>query len=312
MPERFTGTDRPSWATDWRTLHRVADRQAPTVERAFVVLVAAARGGKTRRRIQRALQRGNRRRALTIAVEAWQSASETWRASMVTALRDTVLAAATAVGTRMSQDPRIAFRIAFSVTNPAAKQWAETQAGGLIHQITADQRAMVRATVATAFREGQTARQVAQRLADQIGLQSRQAAALEQFRADLVEKGLRAERVSVLTRRARDRMIRRRARSIARTEVLRASNMGQQLLWEAAVDAGEWRAQDVRRVFIVTPDDRLCPICAPLDGVRVGLQEAFVSPTNGASAVVPPIHPHCRCALGIVEAERLVQPPVAA
>ena len=312
MPARFTGTDRPSWVTDWRTLHRVADRQAPTVEQAFVALVAAARGGRTRRRIQRALQRGNRRRALTIAVEAWQLASETWRTTLEDALRNTVLAAATAVGTRMVRDPRITFRIAFRVTNPTAQRWAETQAGGLIRQITADQRQSIRRVIVQAFSEDLTTRQVAIRLTDQIGLQSRQAAALERFRADLVEKGLRTDRVSVLTRRARDRMVRRRAWSIARTEVLRASNMGQQLLWEAAVDAGEWRAQDVRRVFIVTPDDRLCPICAPLDGVRVGLQEAFVSPTNGASAVVPPIHPHCRCTLGIVEAERLVQPPVAA
>ena len=105
-------------------------------------------------------------------------------------------------------------------------------------------------------------------------------------------------------------MIRRRARSIARTEVLRASNMGQQLLWEAAVDAGEWRAQDVRRVFIVTPDDRLCPICAPLDGMMVGLADEFVSPTNGASALVPPLHPQCRCAVGIDTA--LGVQPVAA
>ena len=289
MPERFTGTDRPSWVTDWRTLHRVADRQAPTVEQAFVALVAEARGGQTRSRIQRALQRGNRRQALTIAVEAWRAASETWRTTLVTALRDAVRAAATAVGTRMVRDARIEL----AVTNPAAQQWAETQAGGLIRQITADQRQSIWRVIGQAFTENLPTRQVAIRLTEQIGLHSRQAAALERFRADLVEKGLRTDRVSVLTRRARDRMVRRRARSIARTEVLRASNMGQQLLWEAAVDAGEWRAQDVRRVFIVTPDDRLCPVCAPLDGMIVGLADEFVSPTNGASALVPPIHPQC-------------------
>ena len=299
MPARFTGTDRPSWVTDWRTLHRVADRQAPTVEQAFVALVAAARGGKTRRRIQRALQRGNRRRALTIAVEAWQSASETWRTTLEDALRDTVLASATAVGIRMSQDPRITFQIAFRVTNPAAQRWAETQAGRLIRRITADQRQSIRRVIVQAFTENLTTRQAATRIAEQIGLQSRQAVALERVRADLVEKGLTKARIDQVVTRHRDRMIRRRGRSIARTEVLRASNMGQQLLWEAAVDAGEWRAQDVRRVFIVTPDDRLCPICAPLDGMLVGLADEFVSPTNGASALVPPLHPSCRCAVGI-------------
>ena len=306
MPERFTGTDRPSWVTDWRTLHRVADRQAPTVERAFVALVAEARGGQTRSRIQRALQRGNRRQALTIAVEAWRAASETWRTTLATALRDTVRAAATAVGTRMVRDARIEF----AVTNPAAQQWAEIQAGRLIRRITADQRQSIRRVIVQAFTENLTTRQVAIRLTEQIGLQSRQAAALERVRADLVEKGLTKARIDHLVTRQRDRLIRRRARSIARTEVLRASNMGQQLLWEAAVDAGEWRAQDVRRVFIVTPDDRLCPVCAPLDGMMVGLADEFVSPTNGASALVPPLHPQCRCAVGIDTA--LGVQPVAA
>ena len=308
MPERFTGTDRPSWVTDWRTVHRVADRRAPLMEQAFVEMVAASRAGTTRRRIQQALQKGNRRRALAIAVAAWNAASRTGRAAMAAALSDTVLAAATAVGRRMGRDARIEF----AVTNPAAQQWAKTQAGRLIRRITSDQRQSIRRVIVQAFTEHLTTRQAATRIAEQIGLQSRQAVALERVRVDLVEKGLTKARIDHLVTRQRDRMIRRRGRSIARTEVLRASNMGQQLLWEAAVDAGEWRAQDVRRVFIVTPDDRLCPICAPLDGVRVGLREAFVSPTNGASAVVPPLHPHCRCALGIVEAERLVQPPVAA
>ena len=94
MPERFTGTDRPSWVADWRTVHRVADRRAPTLEQAFVQLVAAARGGQTRSRIQRALQRRNRRRALQIAVEAWQSASETWRAVVSAVLTETVVTSA--------------------------------------------------------------------------------------------------------------------------------------------------------------------------------------------------------------------------
>jgi hypothetical protein len=37
-----------------------------------------------------------------------------------------------------------------------------------------------------------------------------------------------------------------------------------------------------------------------MDGQRSGLDGRFVSPFNGMSTDMPPMHPQCRCAIGLV------------
>lgn len=71
-----------------------------------------------------------------------------------------------------------------------------------------------------------------------------------------------------------------RTETIARTELLRASNLGAQAVYEANQDVlkgWEW---------LTAKDDRVCPICAPLDGQ----QWAF-----GSKQLPPPAHVMCRC-----------------
>mgnify|MGYP001557962905 CR=1 FL=1 len=70
-----------------------------------------------------------------------------------------------------------------------------------------------------------------------------------------------------------------RTEMIARTEMLRASNLGAQAVDETnrdIVKAWEW---------LTARDDRVCPICAPLDGRTWPLGQGER----------PPRHPRCRC-----------------
>jgi len=46
---------------------------------------------------------------------------------------------------------------------------------------------------------------------------------------------------------------------------------------------------------MVAWDDRLCPICAPLDGLTAGLEESF----EGGFMRPPDPHPNCRCSVGL-------------
>ncbi len=84
-----------------------------------------------------------------------------------------------------------------------------------------------------------------------------------------------------------------RAETIARTESMRAVHEGQRQLWRQGVEEGLLDA-DVKRAWITTPDDRLCPICEPLDGETAALDEDYV---DGIAA--PPAHPNCRCTEGL-------------
>ena len=109
---------------------------------------------------------------------------------------------------------------------------------------------------------------------------------------------------------------RRRARLIAETEVTNAFAKGEVMAWENSdvVVGKEWRTAN---------DERVCPICAPLGGIRfgsegaepasisdqlrraeqAGLGDQFAHPGGRAGAGNfagqrfdrPPAHPNCRC-----------------
>lgn len=85
---------------------------------------------------------------------------------------------------------------------------------------------------------------------------------------------------------------------IARTETMRASNEGQSQAWDQAVDADLLTGAE-QQVWIVTPDDRLCPICGAdgVDGQTVPLDGQFV--IDGEYVDGPPLHPRCRCTVGL-------------
>jgi hypothetical protein len=83
-----------------------------------------------------------------------------------------------------------------------------------------------------------------------------------------------------------------RAKVIAHTETMAAANEGQKQLWGQAVTDGYLNGGE-RMVWIVTPDDRLCPICEGQEDTMVPLGQQF--PSGG-----PPAHPRCRCTTGLV------------
>jgi SPP1 gp7 family putative phage head morphogenesis protein len=93
-------------------------------------------------------------------------------------------------------------------------------------------------------------------------------------------------------------LLRHRAQTIARTETIRASVDGQLAIWKAAQAQG-LLPNHARKRWIVTPDDRLCPRCAPLQGVEVQLHQTFPGGVSG-----PPLHPNCRCAVSVVTASQ--------
>jgi SPP1 gp7 family putative phage head morphogenesis protein len=92
-----------------------------------------------------------------------------------------------------------------------------------------------------------------------------------------------------------------RAELIARTEVIRSSNMGAKMAYKQA---------GVREiVWLTAKDERTCPICRPLDGKVIGIEQDFfkvgdvIEGDDGKPYKVTyenisaggPIHPGCRC-----------------
>lgn len=182
-------------------------------------------------------------------------------------LADTLFAAAKATVKQLRRQLRSAADepsikgFEFDETNPDTVKWIRDHAAELIDGISKTTREEIRNLVELAFEDQFTV----QELADEV--------------LAVLGDGDSA-----------------RAEAIARTETIRAANAGQQETWDQAVTAGLLNG-DEKQVWIVTPDDALCPICEGLDGDEAPLGGTFNA--DGDDIDGPPAHPNCRCALGL-------------
>lgn len=257
----------------WAHLHAVADAAEPKIKKVANAAFAAGHRALKMAVLRQALKKGNERKVLSIvspAIEATEKAlyaEHGMQNSFEQLLFDTLVHAGEAAAKRFRPLRAAAPKIkgfTFNADNPAAAKWAREHAADTIKGITEATRNEIRDVIDTAF--GQDDYDV-NTLADDI--------------ASIIGDDARAE-------------------TIARTEAMEAANRGQQELWSQAVDAGLLTGQEEQE-WIVANDDRLCPICEPMDGVRVGLDESF--DVDGEEMDGPPAHPNCRCVLGLVAAK---------
>lgn len=78
------------------------------------------------------------------------------------------------------------------------------------------------------------------------------------------------------------------ARTISRTEIMRAAN-------NASIDAYSQSDVVVGKQWLTAQDERTCPECAPLNGKIVKLNKDFWSTDGEFEGGNPPRHPNCRC-----------------
>lgn len=118
-------------------------------------------------------------------------------------------------------------------------------------------------------------------------------------------KPLTAAQIDKMVAAYRRKYLAFRARTIARTEALRATNVGVQDAWRQAIEAGKIAETQVRRMWIVARDERLCSVCAPIPGLNpkrgVKFDQPFATPNGPWN--LPPIHPNCRCTIFIRQYE---------
>lgn len=126
---------------------------------------------------------------------------------------------------------------------------------------------------------------------------SRSASKVKRDLADLTD-----QKIELRTLRRSESAANQRARAIARTELNRAVNAGQMLVWNEAADQGLIDRDKQVKVWVTIPDNDRSEICADLDGVRVGLDEQFYVAQTGELVDHPPAHPNCRSSLVLEDA----------
>jgi hypothetical protein len=186
-------------------------------------------------------------------------------------------------------------RFSFDRTNPEAVRWARARSARLVTEVTAEARQAIRAVVERSFVEGIPPRESARLIRSIVGLTERDAMAVMNHQLELLSRGTTQARALASAERYAEKLTRRRALTIARTETMAASNAGQQALWDQAVRRGKLDQNGVRKVWLTTYDERLCSICAPMEGMMRTIADTF--PEGD-----PPIHPLCRCTVGLVSA----------
>lgn len=277
----------------WRTLHRIARSGEPEVRRRFLEAVEKMRAGVDLDALERALEAGDVNAAMRAI--PWATFDREF---------GKVRAASAGLHGRGAKEAAAALAdglgmtLAFDLVNERSVTWAEQYAAELVREVGQETERAIREVVTRGFTEGNTAQEMRQQIYGRIGLTRRQQRAVENYRASLEAEEVTGARLDRMVARYVERTRRRRAENIARTETIRAAHAGTQDIWREAVALGYLPA-DVQRTWVVTPDDRLCPHCAPMHGQLRGLEEEFTSPSNGAATLYPPLHPSCRCSMAL-------------
>lgn len=93
-----------------------------------------------------------------------------------------------------------------------------------------------------------------------------------------------------------------RAELIARFENLNVAQAAQEEAVQQQIDVGVLK--NVVKIWVVTPDERVCPICNRLNKQRRLKEQAFVDPFTQLEYIGPPAHQRCRCGLRYVQARK--------
>ena len=219
----------------------------------------------------------------------------------------------------------LSFEMDFDAANPRAQQWAADYSSSQVTEVSAETIAGLRAIIEQGYAQGLPPRVLRRQIIQYVGLRSDQIAAVFNLREEILTSrpGTIIERFpprvgvrsgagytikvprEVTEQFLANALVRYRRQQhfyrgllIARTEVLRSSNRGQQELWLQARD-NRLIPPGTERYWIATvPDDgRTRDLHLDIHGLRAPLDQPFIAP-DGRS-LEPGQEPNCRCGQGL-------------
>lgn len=309
-----------------KIIERITARFGKTVAEQWTRALIAYKGYINQHQLVSAIASGNLRQ-----VEAVVNAHGLQR-QLEKAMQDPLLRAMQTAG-RASAAALSARGIdaSFNAVHPNVVLWARTRSAELVTSIPEDVRETIRLVIAYGASGRLAVDEQARMIKEVIGLPRNWVLAPLRFGDELREKMLTddttlgtierrlsgADMVQVRSRveagtltddfindmeaTYSERLISLRAETIARTESLSAANHGVQEQWSQSIADGTLSDQS-KQFWIVTPDDRLCPICVEIPGMNpdgVGVDEMFETPEGPVDAPPAP-HPNCRCSIGLI------------
>lgn len=305
-----------------RQLNQLADKMDAKLAKKFLDSVQSLKGNIDWKQVEAFLEAGDYNSVLqlfspglteasftpfTVGITEAFIAGGSFVASTVPAFRST------ATGSMVN--------VAFDIANPELTTVLHSYKMSLIREISNSTLEIVQDELRDSISGGINPIEASRRIRDTLGLTTHQRMAVERFRSELEKIGTSGDKTSrmalrnILQRKLRDRrfdagvveavrsnmmlpsaqinkivtryqdrMLKRRAETVARTESIRALNMANQALWEQQVKDGKIEEDRVERLWIVTRDGHARDAHVYL-GDRygktpkgVGLNEPFQSP----------------------------------
>lgn len=265
----------------WADLLALSSRLEPRLAREYLAAIARLRAKTDTGEIARAISDGREYFIPAAQLPLFEQAMD----PAVQVLNDALRQGGQLAADQFTDDLGVSMR--FDLTNPLAVQVARETAAGMVTAISAETRLAIQNVIRRSIEEGITYRDAAALIRQLIGLTAQASQAAMNYRQSLIDLGLARDKVRARVEQYAAKKLRERALSIARTEIMNATNGGQRVAWWQAADKG-LLPPETQREFLVTPDDRLCPRCRAMSGKRVPLRVSF----PGGN---PPIHTRCRC-----------------
>lgn len=189
--------------------------------------------------------------------------------------------------------------LSFELTNPAAVAELEAFGASMVTNVSDETIGALRDWLAHVYKDGLTGKEAAAEIRGLVGLTQRDIRTYIRVKDALIAEGLTGQALDDRLNAWVIGKIKYRGQLIADNELVYAGNRGQEMLWDEAARGGLLDPATTFREWIVTPDDRLCVLCAPMAGQQTTLSGIW---DTGAGPVLTPndIHVRCRCSERII------------
>ncbi len=294
-----------------KEIHKIADLAEPKVEKAFLDIIAQIKDTATVGKIAKALKSGNSQAVFdALPTNLLTTEMQPKVAKIVRDVIEQSAAVAPMPGKAVAS---------LDITNPKALEYVQNGLLNTSLKIRDETEQAVRDAIRKSFAEGIPTLDIAREIQDRVGLTSRQWASVDKYEdyvrgladnishaSELSEtalaklqrgglrgtgafnsvQGLTESRISSLVQTYKDRLIRERSETIARTVTIDASNNGQRTLWRQAVQSGLLNDADWEVMWIIAPDDITCVRCREQGKMRSSIMGRY---PNGVDH--PTLHP---------------------
>lgn len=249
----------------------------------YLAAVDAIRAETPRADVRRAIDAGDFDGALQAI--RWEAGFNVLRRGLPTAIRSHIEDAGHETASALPLVRKASPARVYDVYDDAVVDWARQHAAELIEEFGQSSMRAVRTLIVENLTGELTTKQLVDSIMDLgLGLTTRDAVAVQNRRRVLQDTTtLTDAQIEDRVRRYAQKLLRQRAKNIARTEVTRARMFGK---LSAARQSG------LRVVKMWKAHADACDECAELDGDEVDMDETFDNGEDG-----PPGHPNCRCDL---------------